>query len=104
MTLTGAARPELGVGSEVRQLRREVVEHNTGGLHVDHCTDLFATIAEALGVATVRVLATQEDTRAAGSVSTARRSPTRCSGPRGRSCSTRPRTTCTRSRLCSSTP
>lgn len=43
----------------------EVVEHNTGGLHVERRDDLFATIADALGVDKVVVLSADEDTRAA---------------------------------------
>lgn len=43
----------------------EVVEHDTGGLHVEHRDDLFATIAEALGVDKVTVLWADEDIRAA---------------------------------------
>jgi arginine deiminase len=43
----------------------EVVEHNTAGLHVEAREDLFATIAEALGLDAVTVLAADEDTRAA---------------------------------------
>ena len=43
----------------------EVVDHDTGGLHVEPRDDLFATIADALGVDKVRVLSADEDTRAA---------------------------------------
>ena len=43
----------------------EVVEHDTGALHVEHRDDLFAAIADALGLDKVRVLVTNEDTRAA---------------------------------------
>lgn len=43
----------------------EVVEHDTGGLHVQHRDDLFATVAEALGVDKVTVLWADEDIRAA---------------------------------------
>ena len=43
----------------------EVSEHDTGGLHIESRTDLFATIADALGVDKVVVLAADEDTRAA---------------------------------------
>jgi arginine deiminase len=43
----------------------EMVEHDTGGLHVEHRDDLFATIADALGVEKLRVLVTNEDARAA---------------------------------------
>jgi arginine deiminase len=43
----------------------EIVEHDTGGLHVEHRDDLIATIAEALGVDKLRVLSADEDTRAA---------------------------------------
>jgi arginine deiminase len=41
------------------------VEHDTGGLHVEHRDDLFATIAEALGVDKVSVFSADEDSRAA---------------------------------------
>ncbi|MEO9138618.1 MAG: arginine deiminase [Jatrophihabitans sp.] len=44
---------------------QETVEHDTGGLHVEAREDLFATIADALGVERVTVLAADEDTRAA---------------------------------------
>ncbi|MEO8888411.1 MAG: arginine deiminase [Jatrophihabitantaceae bacterium] len=43
----------------------EVAEHDTGGLHVERRDDLFATIADALGVDKVLVLAADEDTSAA---------------------------------------
>ncbi len=43
----------------------EVVEHDTGGLHVERREGLFATIADALGVEKLRVLAADEDARAA---------------------------------------
>ncbi|MET3808643.1 arginine deiminase [Nakamurella sp. UYEF19] len=43
----------------------EVTEHDTGGLHVEHRDDLFATIAESLDLPRVTVLAADEDTRAA---------------------------------------
>ncbi|MHA6781956.1 arginine deiminase [Pseudonocardia saturnea] len=43
----------------------EVVEHDTGGLHVEHRADLFDTIADALGLDKVRVLVADEDTRTA---------------------------------------
>ncbi|MBC8092711.1 MAG: arginine deiminase [Pseudonocardia sp.] len=43
----------------------EVVEHDTGGLHVEHRDDLFATIADALGLDKLRVLVADEDTRTA---------------------------------------
>lgn len=43
----------------------EVIEHDTGGLHVEHRDDLFAAIADALGIDKVRVLAAEEDARAA---------------------------------------
>ena len=43
----------------------EIVEHDTGGLHVEHRDDLFATIADALGIDKVRVLSADEDARAA---------------------------------------
>lgn len=43
----------------------EVVEHDTGGLHVEHRDDLFDTIADALGLDKVRVLVAEEDTRTA---------------------------------------
>ncbi|WP_380156280.1 arginine deiminase [Kineococcus sp. R86509] len=43
----------------------EIVEVDTGGLHVEHRDDLFATIAEALGLDRVRVLVADEDSRSA---------------------------------------
>jgi arginine deiminase len=43
----------------------EVVEHDTGGMHVERRDDLFAAIAEALGVEKLRVLSADEDARAA---------------------------------------
>ena len=43
----------------------EVIENNTGGLHVERRDGLFATIADALGIDKVRVLSAQEDARAA---------------------------------------
>jgi arginine deiminase len=43
----------------------EVVHTDTGGLHVERRDDLFATIADALGVEQIRVLVADEDTRAA---------------------------------------
>ncbi len=43
----------------------EVVEHDTGGLHVEARDHLMPTIAEALGVEKLRVLSAQEDARAA---------------------------------------
>ena len=43
----------------------EIVEHDTGGLHVEHRDDLFATIAEALEIDKIRVLSADEDARAA---------------------------------------
>jgi arginine deiminase len=43
----------------------EVVDPDTGGLHVERRNDLFATIADALGLETIRVLVADEDTRAA---------------------------------------
>ena len=43
----------------------EVVEHDTGTLHVEHRDDLFGAIAEALGLDKVRVLSADEDARAA---------------------------------------
>ena len=43
----------------------EVVEHDTGGLHVEQRDDLFAAIADALGIDKVRVLSADEDARAA---------------------------------------
>jgi arginine deiminase len=43
----------------------EVVDHDTGGLHVEQRDDLFATIADALGLDKVRVLSADEDARAA---------------------------------------
>jgi arginine deiminase len=44
---------------------REIVEHDTGGLHVEHRDSLFDTIADALGMDKVRVLVVDEDVRAA---------------------------------------
>ena len=44
---------------------QEVVEHDTGGLHVEQRDDLFVTIADALGLDKVRVLCADEDARAA---------------------------------------
>ncbi|MCV7227569.1 arginine deiminase [Mycolicibacterium komossense] len=43
----------------------EVDGHDTGGLHVEERADLFACIADALGVEQVVVLAADEDSRAA---------------------------------------
>jgi arginine deiminase len=43
----------------------EVVDHDTGGLHVEPREDLFAVIADALGIDKVRVLCADEDSRAA---------------------------------------
>jgi arginine deiminase len=43
----------------------EIVEHDTGGLHVEHRDDLFGSIADALGVDKLRVLSADEDARAA---------------------------------------
>jgi arginine deiminase len=43
----------------------EVVERDTGGLHVEHRDDLFGAIAEALGLDKVRVLSADEDARTA---------------------------------------
>jgi arginine deiminase len=43
----------------------EVVERDTGGLHVERRDDLFTTIADALGVDKVTVLTADEDARAA---------------------------------------
>ena len=43
----------------------EVVERDTGGLHVERRDDLFAVIAEALGIDKLRVLSADEDARAA---------------------------------------
>ena len=43
----------------------EVVDLDTGGLHVEHRDNLFTTIAEALGLDKVRVLSADEDPRAA---------------------------------------
>ena len=44
---------------------REVVDHDTGGLHVERRDRLSAIIAEALGLDKVRYLSAQEDARAA---------------------------------------
>ncbi len=43
----------------------EVVDRGSGGLHIERRDDLFATIAEVLGVDKVRVLSANEDVRAA---------------------------------------
>jgi arginine deiminase len=43
----------------------EATEHDTGGLHVEARDDLFACIAEALGVEQIAVLSAEEDMRAA---------------------------------------
>ncbi|MGZ4524046.1 MAG: arginine deiminase [Mycobacteriaceae bacterium] len=43
----------------------EVVEIDTGGLHVERRADLFATIADELGTSKLRVLSATEDARAA---------------------------------------
>jgi arginine deiminase len=43
----------------------EIVEHDTGGLHVEHRDDVFGAIADALGVDKLRVLSADEDARAA---------------------------------------
>jgi len=43
----------------------EVVERDTGGLHIEQREDLFSTIAGALGVEKIRVLSATEDARAA---------------------------------------
>jgi arginine deiminase len=43
----------------------EVIEHDTGGLHVERRDDLFAVIAESLGIDKIRVLSADEDARAA---------------------------------------
>lgn len=43
----------------------EVVEHDTAGLHVERRDDLFATIADTLGLDKIRVLSADEDVRAA---------------------------------------
>ncbi len=43
----------------------EVVERDTGGMHVERREDVFAAIAEALGVEKLRVLSADEDARAA---------------------------------------
>jgi arginine deiminase len=44
---------------------QEVLEHDTGGLHVERREGLFATLADALGIAKVQVLSADEDARAA---------------------------------------
>ena len=44
---------------------REVVDHDTGGLHVERRKRLSVVIAEALGLDKVRFLSAQEDARAA---------------------------------------
>jgi arginine deiminase len=43
----------------------EVTDEDTGSLHIEQRDDLFATIADALGLDTVTVLSADEDTRAA---------------------------------------
>ncbi len=43
----------------------EVVERDTGGLHVERRDHLFSSIAEALGLDKLRVLSAEEDARAA---------------------------------------
>ena len=43
----------------------EVIDHDTGGLHVEQRDDLFAVVADALGIEKVRVLSADEDARAA---------------------------------------
>jgi arginine deiminase len=43
----------------------EVVDHDTGGLHIERRDDLFATIADALGIDNLRVLAADDDVPAA---------------------------------------
>lgn len=43
----------------------EIIEHDTGGLHVEHRDDLFAAITDALGIDKIRVLSADEDARAA---------------------------------------
>ena len=43
----------------------EVIEHDTGGLHVERREGLFATISDALGIDKLRVLSPDEDARAA---------------------------------------
>lgn len=43
----------------------EIVDHDTGGLHVERRDDLFATIADALGLDQVRILSADEDASAA---------------------------------------
>ena len=44
---------------------QEIVEHDTGGLHVEHRANLFAALADALGIEKIRVLSAEEDARAA---------------------------------------
>lgn len=43
----------------------EIVEHDAAGLRIERRDDLFATIADALGLGKVRVLSAEEDLRAA---------------------------------------
>jgi arginine deiminase len=43
----------------------EVIDHDTGGLHVEQRDDLFGLIADTLGIDKIRVLSADEDTRAA---------------------------------------
>jgi arginine deiminase len=43
----------------------EVVDHDRAGLHIEQRDDLFATIADALGLDEVQVLSADEDARAA---------------------------------------
>lgn len=42
-----------------------MVEHDPGGLHLEHRDDLFDTIADALGLDKLRVLVADEDARTA---------------------------------------
>ena len=44
---------------------KEVIDHDTGGLHVEQRDDLFGLIADTLGINKIRVLSADEDTRAA---------------------------------------
>jgi len=43
----------------------EIVDHDTGGLHVEQRDDVFSVIADALGIEKLRVLSADEDARAA---------------------------------------
>ena len=62
--------PDLNLGSLLTWVitpvdQDEVIENDTGGLHVEQRTDLAATITEALGLDKIRILSATEDARAA---------------------------------------